>query len=90
MFNSVWPYGQQHTTFLCPQDSLDKNTGVGCHVLLFSPLGSLLIYITVAIWGNIFIQIMKASLIGRLVKNPPAVWETLVRFLGREDLLEQG
>ena len=33
---------------------------------------------------------MRASLIGQLVKNPPAVWETLVRFLGREDLLEQG
>ena len=90
MSNSAWPNGQQRTRLLCPQDSLDKNTGVGCHVLLLSPLWSLLIYITVAIWGNIFIQIMRASLIGQLVKNPPAEWETLVRFLGQEDLLEKG
>ena len=31
-----------------------------------------------------------ASLIARLVKNPPVMLETLVRFLGREDLLEKG
>ena len=30
-----------------------------------------------------------ASLIAQLVKNPPAVQETLVRFLGREDPLEK-
>ena len=29
-----------------------------------------------------------ASLVAQLVKNPPAVWETLVRFLGWEDPLE--
>ena len=28
------PYGQQRTRLLCPQDSLGKNTGVGCHFLL--------------------------------------------------------
>ena len=32
--NSVQPYGQQPTRLLCPQDSLGKNTGVGCHFLL--------------------------------------------------------
>ena len=26
----------------------------------------------------------------QLVKNPPAMWETPVRFLGGEDLLETG
>ena len=31
---SVRPYGQQPTRLLCPQDSLGKNTGVGCHFLL--------------------------------------------------------
>ena len=31
-----------------------------------------------------------ASLIAQLVKNPPAMQETLVQFLGREDLLEKG
>ena len=30
-----------------------------------------------------------ASLIAQLVKNPPAIQETLVRFLGLEDLLER-
>ena len=27
---------------------------------------------------------------GQLVKNPPAMWETWVRFLGWEDPLEKG
>ena len=31
-----------------------------------------------------------ASLIAQLVKNPPAMQETLVRFLGQEDPLEKG
>ena len=32
----------------------------------------------------------KASLIAQLVKNLPAMQETLVQFLGREDPLEKG
>ena len=32
----------------------------------------------------------RASLISHLVKNPPTMQETLVRFLGWEDLLEKG
>ena len=31
----------------------------------------------------------RASLIAQLVKNPPAVQETLVQFLGQEDPLEK-
>ena len=31
-----------------------------------------------------------ASLLAQLVKNPPAIQETLVRFLGQEDPLEKG
>ena len=31
-----------------------------------------------------------ASLVAQLVQNLPAVWETWVQFLGREDLLEEG
>ena len=34
MSDSVWPYGQQPTRLLHPQDSLVKNTGVGCHFLI--------------------------------------------------------
>ena len=32
----------------------------------------------------------RASLVAQLVKNPPAMQETPVRFLGEEDLLEKG
>ena len=36
------------------------------------------------------IYLFGASLIAQLVKNPPAVPETLVRFLGWEEALEKG
>ena len=32
----------------------------------------------------------KAFLVAQLVKNPPAMQETLVWFLGKEDPLEKG
>ena len=32
----------------------------------------------------------RASLIAQLVKNPPTMQETLVRFPGQEDPLEKG
>ena len=42
-------------------------------------------------WGlSQFSSVLRASLIGQLVMNPPAMQETLVQFLGREDLLEKG
>ena len=31
-----------------------------------------------------------ASLVAQVVKNPPAMWDTPVRSLGREDALEKG
>ena len=34
MSDSVRPCGQQLARLLCPQDSLGKSTGVGCHFLL--------------------------------------------------------
>ena len=36
------------------------------------------------------VQYFEASLVAHLVKNPPAMWETWVRFLGWEDPLEKG
>ena len=33
---------------------------------------------------------LQASLLARLVKNLPAMQETMVQFLGWEDLLEKG
>ena len=35
------------------------------------------------------LQYCQASLVAQLVKNPPAMWETWVRFLGWEDPLEK-
>ena len=37
-----------------------------------------------------YVCLSEASLIAQLVKNPPAVQETLVQFLGWEDLLGKG
>ena len=37
-----------------------------------------------------FLQSKRAPLVAQLVKNPPAMQETLVQFLGMEDLLEMG
>ena len=44
------------------------------------------------IYSSTFIRKLKfmASLIAQLVKNPPAMQETLVQFLGWEDPLENG
>ena len=36
------------------------------------------------------LQYSWASLVAQLVKNPPAMWETWVQFLGWEDPLEKG
>ena len=38
----------------------------------------------------ILIELCRASLVAQLVNNPPAIQETLVRFLGREVPLEKG
>ena len=36
------------------------------------------------------LRVAWASLVPQLVKNPPAMQETLVQFLGWEDPLEKG
>ena len=36
-----------------------------------------------------YLILFRASLVALSVKNPPAVWETWVRPLGWEDLLEK-
>ena len=40
--------------------------------------------------SGIFCASLIASLVAQLVKNPPAMQETPVRFLGWEDPLEEG
>jgi len=39
---------------------------------------------------EVFLTNYVGSLVAQLVKNLPAMQETLVRFLGLEDLLEKG
>ena len=46
-----------------------------------SRLGSRFAYLHIAVW---------ASLVAQLVKNPPAMQETPVGFLGQENPLEKG
>ena len=36
-----------------------------------------------------FLGDLRASLVAQLVKNPPVMQETLLQFLGWEDLLEK-
>ena len=38
----------------------------------------------------VHMAILRASLIAQLIKNPPAIQETTVQFLGWEDPLEKG
>ena len=42
------------------------------------------------VWQATVHRVTKASLVAQLVKNPPAIQKTLVRFLGGEDPLENG
>ena len=80
---------------LCLWDSPGKNTGVGCHALLWgifliqgsSPHLLLLLY-----WqaGSLPPVSSRASLAIQMVKNLPVIQETRVQFLDQEDPLEEG
>ena len=48
---------------------------------IFADMNKEVLYTTICTVG---------SLIAQLVKNPPAMQEILVQFLGQEDLLEKG
>ena len=51
---------------------------------------TLTILLTPGMWLFPPIMQFSASLVAQLVKNPPAMQETLVQFLGWEDPLEKG
>ena len=53
------------------------------HLLLLKHSGIRYIFLSLVL-------IMGSSLIAQLVKNPPAMQDTPVRFLSQEDLLEKG
>ena len=60
--------------------SLRKQVAKGITVSFKQPSFALYMY-------NFFSCIIVTSLIAQLVKNPPAMQETLVQFLGQEDPL---
>ena len=88
MFDPQRPHGLQPTRLLHPWDSPGKSTGVGCHRLLQS------VVLGFSLHGEecapnvrkgvsrVLIRYcfgcLRASLIVQLVKNPPAMQETLV------------
>ena len=54
-------------------------------------LSSLPLSVSVLLLANLLIIIIAgASLVAQMVKNPPAMWETWVRYLGWEDPLKKG
>ena len=59
-------------------------------ILSFKPLFSLSSFTLInrLFSSSSLSAITVVSLIAQLVKNPPAMKETLVRFLGQDDLLE--
>ena len=59
------------------------------------PVGTihLLLYVTQYLGymnAELRTNVNKASLVIQMIKNPPAMQETLVRFLGQKDPLEKG
>ena len=76
---TLWPYQLQPARLLCPWDSPGKNTGLGSHSL---PQG---IFPTHGLNPDLL-----HYTVSQLVKNPPAVQEAWIQFLGWDDPLEKG
>ena len=57
-------------------------------ILILYP--AILLNLLLVLINFLFLVVTLASLIAQLVKNLPAMQESLVRFLGREDPLEKG
>ena len=61
------------------------------NIITFKATHSISPWILLETFSQMFpLVIYGASLVAQLVKNPPAMQETPVRFLGWEDLLEKG
>ena len=64
---------------------VDQHTNAGVPI----PSVQSLSHRTEVFFGSIWIN-NWAPLVAQMVKNPPAMWETCVRSLGRENPLEEG
>ena len=61
------------------------------NIITFKATHSISQWILLETFSQMFpLVIYGASLVAQLVKNLPAMQETLVQFLGQEDLLEKG
>ena len=54
------------------------------------PVSSVRMMDNEALYFHTFVEHRSASLVAQMVKNLSAMWETWVRSLGWEDLLEEG
>ena len=106
MSDSLRPHVLQPTRLFCPQDSLGKNTGMGCHSLLqgiFPTQGSNpgLLHCRQTLYHlslqeNLYLLDLHHSIPswgfpgGSAGKESPAMQDTWVRSLGWEDPLEEG
>ena len=106
MSDSLQPHGLYPARLLCPWDFPDKNTEMDCYFLhqgIFHTQGSNPLSCISCISRQVLYKLshwqvkmlgshvdFRASPLAQLVKNPPAMQEAPVRFLGWEDSLEKG
>ena len=92
--DSLRPHELQPTRLLCPWNFPGKNTGVGCHALLQGislTQGSNPHLLHLLHWqaGSLPLVPPGKPLVAQTVNNLPAMQETQVKSLGREDPLEK-
>ena len=60
---TLWPHRRQPTRLLCPWDSPDRNTGVGCHSWLS------------AMYANLFCKLISLLVIWQTKSVPSGTWQ---------------
>ena len=83
MSDSLQSCESQPARLLCPWDSPGKNTGVGCHALLQGNLPNTGIEHTALMSPALAGKLFTTSSIAHLVKNPPAMQESLHSWVGK-------
>ena len=73
---------------LYPDKTISNHKGYGQTVMNMQKIQGTLFPWTFI--KDVICKVFRASLIAQLVKNPPAMQESPVLFLGREDPLEKG
>ena len=92
-FNLFLTEGQLLYSIVLVSAKHQHESATGQRAFFFLTMGAILVK---ASWSLLFLlsdavfPSRLASLLAQLIKNPPAMQETLVRFLGQEDPLEKG